>query len=219
MYLRNITRENANKIKDILLNDGLNDEISLKFDSLNMEIKIINLAKSEYDEDNNAWIKFWGGFSEENTLCMKINNRYYDLAMFLGDWAYDYEIQQMHISLYSECRQFGDYFSQIDLSQAIEDENNIYIVKKISKLTGAGAIARLNKNLGNDKNAKMNRRYLLVDKLNAEVIPYCKEEWMCLNKIKKLDLNNPNMREDILYKFVYDFIKYAFTVEEIITEN
>ncbi|HAT4250466.1 hypothetical protein [Clostridium perfringens] len=219
MWLRNITIENANKIKDILLNDGLKDEISLRFDFFNMEINITNLSESEYDENNDAWISFLDDNKENNNLCMKIKDKYYNLYMFFGDWGYKYYIPNMHISLYSNFSKFGNHFAQIDFSQAIEDDNNIYIVKKISKLTGAGAIARLNNNLGSDKNAKFGRRHLLVNKLNAEVINYEKEKWMCLSKIKKSDLNNSDMREDILYKLLYDFIKYAFTVEEIISEN
>lgn len=219
MWLRNITIENANKIKDVLLNDGLKDKISLKFDSLNMELNITDLGESVYDENNDAWISFLDDNKEDNDLCMKIKDKYYTLYMFFGDWGYQYDIPNMHISLYSSFSKFGNHFAQIDFSQAIEDDNNIYIVKKISKLTGAGVIARLNNKLGNDKNAKEGRRHLLVNKLNTEIINYEKEKWMCLSKIKKSDLKNIDMREEVLYKLLHDFIKYAFTVEEIINGN
>ena len=54
--VRNITIENANKIKDIVLNDRLKDKIALKFDSLNIELNINDLGESVYDKNNYVWI-------------------------------------------------------------------------------------------------------------------------------------------------------------------
>lgn len=56
--VRNITIENANKIKDIVLNDRLKDKIALKFDSLNIELNINDLGESVYDKNNYVWISF-----------------------------------------------------------------------------------------------------------------------------------------------------------------
>ncbi|EOU1967755.1 hypothetical protein DMN26_14585, partial [Clostridium perfringens] len=52
------TIENANKIKDIVLNDRLKDKIALKFDSLNIELNINDLGESVYDKNNYVWISF-----------------------------------------------------------------------------------------------------------------------------------------------------------------
>ena len=101
MLLRNITIENSNKIKDILLNDSLKEKISLNFDSLSIEINITDLSKSLYDENNDIWISILDNDKDNKNLCMKIKDKYYNLYMFFGDWGYQYNIPNMHVSLYS----------------------------------------------------------------------------------------------------------------------
>lgn len=218
MVLQNITKNHATILKNILLNEQLTDKISLKFNAYEgIHIKI-NSTYSEYWEENHYLCLLNTEESDED-LCMKINNRYSNLYMFVGDWGYDYDIPDMHISLYSGCSKLGNHFAQIDLSQAIEDNNNIYLVKKISKLAGKGAIARLGKGLKKDRETKIQRRDKLVEELKANIIDYHNEEWMCVSAIKKANLRNAQTREKIKYKLLYDFIKYAFTIEDIINDK
>lgn len=217
MCLEKISIENANKLKDILLNSSLKRNIKLKFPSLDLEINIDNISENYYDDYNDRdFMDLLDTTKENSDLCIKINNKYYNLRLSLGEWGYTYAIPNMHLALYSNCSRFGDYFAQLDLSQCIEDEENVYIVKKISKLSGEGAIARLNKNLGDDKLAKFGRRFLLINILKADIINYENEGWICINKVKKEDLNNEYMSEEILHNFLCDFINYAFTIEELI---
>lgn len=72
----------------------------------------------------------------------------------------------------------SDYFCQIELSKAVEDDKYIYIIKNITKLAGNGAISRLNNGLGKDRDRKHQRREELVNRLNADVISYNNNDWI-----------------------------------------
>ena len=138
----------------------------------------------------------------------------------LGEWGYKTRIPKSHLVLGTNPIKFGsDYFCQIELSQAVEDEENIYIIKNISKLAGEGAISRLNNGLGNDKARKHKRREELIERLNLEVISYDDNDWCCVYKIEKDKLNNKAYYEDIFHEFMYSFLMYALTIESIIAEK
>lgn len=96
---------------------------------------------------------------------------------------------------------------------------NIYIIKKISKLAGKGAIERLNRGLGSDTVKKRQRRVTLVDKLKADVIAFNEDEWLCVSKIDKVKIENEDSHAEILSDFLEDLLIYAFTIESIVNEK
>lgn len=214
--VRPIYKKNARKFKKILLKDTINEEIELDFDKLNAYIKIDALAETEVNGTMND-IYLLNDQIDENKLCFSINDKKYNLFLSIGDWGYDYRINDVHIVLGTNYK-FGKFFSQLELSQALEDDKYIYIIKNLTKLAGEGAISRLNKGLGSDKEAKRKRRYELVEKLNFDVINYDGNHWICIGKIDKEELENEENNSDILYDFLNNFIKYSFTIEEIIRD-
>ena len=118
----------------------------------------------------------------------------------------------------SNCSRLGNWFARIELTQALEDEEYIYILKNISKIGGRGSINRLNNGLGANKIKKHKRREVLVRNFGAETIHYNNNDWMIVSKICKNDLNNDNTCKDVLYNFIKDFVRYAFLIEEIISD-
>lgn len=157
-----------------------------------------------------------------NKFCLNINNKKHTLFINIGEWPpYKYEIENMHLVLGSSYS-FGslkEFFSQIELSQALEDEQYLYIVKNISKLAGEGSIARINSGLKSDRDKKFQRREKLVNRLNSKTIPFDNKEWLIISKIDKKDLMESSKYDDIYYNLVKDIVNYSLTIEDIIAED
>lgn len=213
---RPIYKKNAFKLKKVLLEDTIDKEIELTFNKLNAYIKINALGETEVNGAMND-IYLLNDQIDENKLCFSINDKKYDLFLSIGKWRDSYRINDVHIVLgtnYNSER----CFSQLELSQALEDDKYIYIIKNLTKLAGEGAISRLNNGLGSDKEAKRKRRAELVEKLNFDVIYYDNNDWICIAKIDKEELENEENNSNILYDFLNNFIKYSFAIEEIIAD-
>lgn len=209
-----ITVENAYKIKNIMEKAQIEKNIDLKFDVIKASIHIENLSENVYFNETNYETYLLGENNNEGSLDIK--NRKYNLKLGVSDWISNARIKGVHFCLGSGA--FGDYFAQIELSQAIEDEKYIYIVKNISKLGGEGAISRLNKN-AEDKDEKHLRRMILVEKLESKIISYNNSQWIVVDRILKSDLDDESKYPNIAYDFILNFLKYAFCIEEIIEKH
>lgn len=227
--MERITIQNAEKIKNILLNNYLdNKSINLEYKNINTIINIDGITESKkselFDDRDMEMFHFLNGEQEGNLLCMEVNNKKHQLYMNIGEWGvygnYEYEIPNMHIVLGTTSSKFGakEYFSQLEISQALEDDKYIYLVKNISKLAGEGAIARLNNGL-KEKALKYERRNRLINRLNTITKLYDDNEWMIVSKISKEDLDNEQKYNDIFYNMINDILNYSFTVEDIIEED
>ncbi len=227
--MERITIQNAEKIKNILLNNYLdNKSINLEYKNINTIINIDGITESKkselFDDRDMEMFHFLNGEQEGNLLCMEVNNKKHQLYMNIGEWGvygnYEYEIPNMHIVLGTTSSKFGakEYFSQLEISQALEDDKYIYLVKNISKLAGEGAIARLNNGL-KEKALKYERRNRLINRLNTITKLYDDNEWMIVSKISKEDLDNEQKYNDIFYNMINDILNYSFTVEDIIAED
>jgi len=215
-----ITVNNCNRIKEILISTGLIGDIEISSHNLELDLTIDSVSIPIKDEHFIDMDKVYFMF-EESTSVLKIKEREYELFFNLGEWGTrERRIPNSHLVLGTNPIKFGsDYFCQIELSQAIEDEKNIYIIKNISKLAGGGAISRLNNGLGKDKARKHIRREELIERLNLEVISYENNDWCCVYKIDKDKLNNEAYYEDIFHEFMYSFLMYALTIESIVAEK
>jgi|CZCB01.1.fsa_nt_gi hypothetical protein len=215
-----ITVNNCNTIKEILINTGLIGNIEITSQNLDLDLVIDSVSIPIKDEDFIDMEKVYFMF-EESTSVLKIKEREYELFFNLGEWgSRERRIPNSHLVLGTNPIKFGsDYFCQIELSQAVEDEENIYIIKNISKLAGEGAISRLNNGLGNDKARKHKRREELIERLDLEVISYDDNDWCCVYKIDKDKLNNETYYEEIFHEFMYSFLMYALTIESIVAEE
>lgn len=221
-----ITIDNANKIKQILLNNYIEGEtINLNYPSIKTEINISNVSENEasktFMDRSMQEMSFINEEEEENIYCMKINNRNHQIYLNIGDWGYNYRIPNMHIVL-GTTYNFGStkaYFSQLELSQALEDDNSIYIVKNITKLSGEGAISRINSGLKDNRERKIERRMELINRLDAKTIPFNKSEWLIITEINKKDLELEENHNEIFFRLMKDFINYSFSIEDIIAED
>ena len=227
--MERITIQNAEKIKNILLNNYLdNKSINLEYKNINTIINIDGITESKkselFDDRDMEMFHFLNGEQEGNLLCMEVNNKKHQLYMNIGEWGvygnYEYEIPNMHIVLGTTSSKFGakEYFSQLEISQALEDDKYIYLVKNISKLAGEGAIAMLNNGL-KEKALKYERRNRLINRLNTTTKLYDDNEWMIVSKISKEDLDNEQNHNDIFYTMIKDILNYSFTIEDIIEED
>lgn len=190
---RLIDEEKVECLKFIFLSTRLSSNIEIKKDNINL--LITNL--SEKTKNNN-----WGNdefylLNNNDNKALKINNKYYKLSVKIGWWRDTYKIKNAHITLGSSCSKLGWFFSQLELSQALEDENYIYLVKNLFKLAGDGSIARLNRGL-KFKQEKIKRRYELLNLLNADTIIFNKEEWIVVSKISKQDLKEKKLSTYII---------------------
>ena len=227
--MERITIQNAEKIKNILLNNYLdNKSINLEYKNIKTIINIDGITESKeselFDDRNMEMFNFLNGEQEGNLLCMEVNNKKHQLYMNIGEWGvygnYEYDIPNKHIVLGTTSSKFGakEYFSQLEISQALEDDKYIYLVKNISKLAGEGSIARLNNGL-KEKALKHERRNRLINRLNTTTKLYDDNEWMIVSKISKEDLDNEQKHNDIFYNMINDILNYSFTVEDIIAED
>lgn len=221
-----ITIDNANKIKQILLNNYIEGKtINLSYPSIKTEINISNVSENEasktFMDRSMQEMSFINEEEEENIYCMKINNRNHQIYLNIGDWGYNYRIPNMHIVL-GTTYNFGStkaYFSQLELSQALEDDNSIYIVKNITKLSGEGAITRINSGLKDNRERKIERRMELINRLDGKTIPFNKSEWLIITEINKKDLELEENHNEIFFRLIKDFINYSFSIEDIIAED
>jgi len=219
-----VTIENVNRIKELLKNTALNDNIEIKIPNLDLSLTVdsvsVTMQNEEFLEKYSLDMEKVYFMYQESMPVLKIRNREYELFFNLGEWGYKTRIPKSHLVLGTNPIKFGsDYFCQIELSQAVEDEENIYIIKNISKLAGEGAISRLNNGLGNDKARKHKRREELIERLDLEVISYDDNDWCCVYKIDKDKLNNETYYEEIFHEFMYSFLMYALTIESIVAEE
>ena len=219
-----VTIENVNRIKELLKNTALNDNIEIKIPNLDLSLTVdsvsVTMQNEEFLEKYSLDMEKVYFMYQESTPVLKIRNREYELFFNLGEWGYKTRIPKSHLVLGTNPIKFGsDFFCQIELSQAVEDEENIYIIKNISKLAGEGAISRLNNGLGNDKARKHKRREELIERLDLEVISYDDNDWCCVYKIDKDKLNNETYYEEIFHEFMYSFLMYALTIESIVAEE
>ena len=221
-----ITIDNANKIKQILLNNYIEGKtINLSYPSIKTEINISNVSENEasktFMDRSMQEMSFINEEEEENIYCMKINNRNHQIYLNIGDWGYNYRIPNMHIVL-GTTYNFGStkaYFSQLELSQALEVDNSIYIVKNINKLSGEGAITRINSGLKDNRERKIERRMELINRLDGKTIPFNKSEWLIITEINKKDLELEENHNEIFFRLIKDFINYSFSIDDIIAED
>lgn len=215
-----VSELNVDRLKNILLNAQLERPIYMEIPSMQLKLDLNAVSTSEQNYEVGYDMKKTSFMKNEETKIMSIKNRKYEMFYNLGEWGYDTRIPKSHICLGTTPKKFGtDYFAQIELSQALEDDNKIYLVKCVSKLSGEGSISRLNNGLRKNKVAKHQRRTDLVNFLSKKIIDFGNQKWMCLIEIDKADILNEEKAGKIVTDIMENFIQYALKVEEIIYEH
>lgn len=211
--------ENAEIIKKLMLNTQLSDEINVRVNKGDIRLLATKVSENNVEEE-------WGNEeffleNEETDKTLVINNKNYWISIKVGWWRDTYRIPNAHITLGTNYYGFGagrKFFSQLELSQALEDKEYIYLVKNISNLSGEGSISRLNSGL-KDRNKKVSRRNELVRKLDGEIISFDNYDWLIVSKLKKEEIYEEEKHSKLFTKFMHDFLIYSFTIEEIILED
>ena len=209
-----ITQNEANRIKQILNETGLKEDINIEVLNGKYKINAFNITESfkteryEYDMD-----EFYLMDKTNKYDVLEYKNKLYEVFVNLGEWAYKTELKNSHITVGSS--KFHDYSFQLELSQAIKDKENIYIVKNITNLSGKGALVRLYRGLGKDRAKKEKRRERFVEEFNSERLKYEGKEWIVISKISLKDLFDDNKGKDIFYDLLISILKAMLLVEGI----
>lgn len=209
-----ITQNEANRIKQILNETGLKEDINIEVLNGKYKINAFNITESfkteryEYDMD-----EFYLMDKTNKYDVLEYKNKLYEVFVNLGEWAYKTELKNSHITVGSS--KFHDYSFQLELSQAIKDKENLYIVKNISNLAGNGALVRLYRGLGKDRAKKEKRRERFVEEFNSEILKYEGKEWIVISKISLKDLFDDNKGKDIFYDLLISILKAMLLVEGI----
>ena len=209
-----ITQNEANIIKQILNETGLKEDINIEVLNGKYKINAFNITESfkteryEYDMD-----EFYLMDKTNKYDVLEYKNKLYEVFVNLGEWAYKTELKNSHITVGSS--KFHDYSFQLELSQAIKDKENIYIVKNITNLSGKGALVRLYRGLGKDRAKKEKRRERFVEEFNSEILKYEGKEWIVISKISLKDLFDDNKGKDIFYDLLISILKAMLLVEGI----
>lgn len=209
-----ITQKEADRIKDILNNTGLKESIIIEVLDGKYKINAYNVTESytseRYEYDMNEFY-LMDGNDEFNVLECK--NKLYEVFISFGEWGYKTRLKNTHITAGSS--KFHDYSFQLELSQAIKDKENIYIVKNITNLAGNGALVRLYRGLGKDRAKKENRRERFIEEFNSEILKYEGKEWIVISKISLEKLFDDDTSEDIFYDLLNSILKAMLLVEGI----
>ncbi|MGH4120912.1 hypothetical protein [Clostridium sp.] len=195
MY-KSISHINIDKFKDVLFNaDFTSEKIQLEIPKLDISITIdsVSLAVSIIDFDY---------------LCSFFNNESPDVVEYKGKkYLMELEIWErnlvgnkysINISLTCECNDFdsafGYNFYQIELAEALEDNENIYLVRNISKF------------FDNSTSSE-------IEEYGSEILFHKNEKFLLISKFKKSSLDEIVKHCEIYSNFLKSFIKCAFINE------
>lgn len=209
-----ITQNEANRIKQILNETGLKEDINIEVLNGKYKINAFNITasyKSEHYGYNMNEFYLMDNHNKYNVLGYK--NKLYEVFVNFGKWGYETRLNNTHITVGSS--KSHDYSFQLELSQAIKDKENLYIVKNISNLAGNGALVRLYRGLGKDRAKKEKRRERFVEEFNSEILKYEGKEWIVISKISLKDLFDDNKGKDIFYDLLISILKAMLLVEGI----
>ena len=209
-----ITQSEADRIIQILNETRLKEDINIEVLDGKYKINAFNITesyKSEHHGYNMNEFYLMDNHNKYNVLEYK--NKLYEVFVNFGEWAYKTRLNNTHITAGSS--KFHDYSFQLELSQAIKDKENLYIVKNITNLAGNGALVRLYRGLGKDRAKKENRRQRFIEEFNSRILKYEGKEWIVISKILLDDLFDDNKNEEIFYDLLISILKAMLLVEGI----
>ena len=209
-----ITQSEADRIIQILNETRLKEDINIEVLDGKYKINAFDITesyKSEHHGYNMNEFYLMDNHNKYNVLEYK--NKLYEVFVNFGEWAYKTRLNNTHITAGSS--KFHDYSFQLELSQAIKDKENLYIVKNISNLAGNGALVRLYRGLGKDRSKKENRRQRFIEEFNSRILKYEGKEWIVISKILLDDLFDDNKNEEIFYNLLNSILKAMLLVEGI----
>lgn len=208
-----ITQNEANRIKQILNETGLKEDINIEVLNGKYKINAFDITESYKSEHYDNMNEFYLMDNHNKYNVLEYKNKLYEVFVNFGEWGYKTRLNNTHITVGSS--KSHDYSFQLELSQAIKGKENLYIVKNISNLAGNGALVRLYRGLGKDRAKKEKRRERFVEEFNSEILKYEGKEWIVISKISLKDLFDDNKGKDIFYDLLISILKAMLLVEGI----
>lgn len=209
-----ITQNEADRIKQILNETGLKGDINIEVLDGKYKINAFNVTEgiksARYGYDMN---EFYLMDNNDKYDVLQYKNKLYEVFVSWGEWAYETRLKNTHITAGSS--KFHDYSFQLELSQAIKDEENLYIIKNITNLAGNGALVRLYRGLGKYRAEKENRKERFIEEFNSEILKYEGKEWIVISKISLEGLFDDNKNQGIFYDLLNSILKAMLLVEGI----
>ena len=193
MY-RLISDKEINKVKEILMTTDLKE--SLIFDP----------------NDVGYYVNINGNHIKEHVHFT------YDKArevLFHKGKSYGIDYQLDHNKIVFSSDKFRDHCFQVDLNLVLKDDDSLYFVKNISNLAGKGAISRLYRGLGHNKEIKYYRRDQLVNELAGDCINYKNKKWLVYHQININDLYNKDLQESLYSRMMESFLRILLLIEKI----
>lgn len=209
------------EIRRLLKQQNLNKNINIKYDNIELEVNFNNLSKYYPSK------KLRSFYMDDDINAIRFENKPVMLYMYIGHWSNNNNarIKNSHISIYTNSSKIGgERFFQIELSDCIEDDKYVYILKNISKNAGNGAISRLNKySYPTTEREKRNndlreRREELIRRTYSEVINYNNNDWICIYKFDKEKLFKLSYHEELFNECIESIIAFTFSMESIVVE-
>lgn len=211
-----INQKDADRIKEILLSTWLYKEIELEAGDFRLYASSVS-ETNETEHHNPFDMQEFYLLGKENEFgVLEYKEKKYDAFVNVGQWGYETRLKDTHITLGSS--KFHDFCFQIELSQALKDENYIYIIKNVTNMAGPGAICRLYRGLKSNRTEKLKRQDLFVEKFGKEVLMYKNKDWIVISKIRLEDMYDEVKADQIFYDLV-DNIFFAMLLIENISKR
>ena len=200
MY-RKISIDNINKFNDVLLNASfLGKKIKLEISKLGININIDCISVPESINECKSASFFEGSSSYD---VVEHGNKKFNLYLHIWDRFGLKDRYTKTISLYCGCDDFPGGFSgsfyKIELSESLEDNENIYLVKNFSNF--------FNNSLSSE-----------IEEYGCDVILHNNEHFLIISKFKKSNLNDLSKHSEIFVDFLKNYIRCAFINEGFIIE-
>lgn len=211
-----ITQKEADRIKSILSKSSLKENIYIEAFNGKYIINVSGISDCHKTKNNGYDMKEFyltnNSNSEDVFKTFKYIDKSHEIFIDFGEWGYSTRLNKAHITVGAS---FHSYLFQLELSQAIKDNEYLYIVKNVTNLSGKGALVRLYRHLGKNREQKEYRKKIFIEKFNSEVLNYTDKSWIVISKIKLDDLFDSDKQDNIYYELLSGILKAMILVEGI----
>jgi hypothetical protein len=209
-----ITQAEADRIREILLYTYLYKEITLEVGDFRLNAyDVSETHETEHVHSLYEMQEFYLLGKGNEFGVIEYKQKKYNAFVNVGEWGYDTRLRNAHITLGSN--KFHDYCFQLELSQALKDENYIYLLKNVTDLSGPGAICRLYRGLKNNRAEKLKRQDMFINRLGKQVLRYEHKDWSVISKLRRKDLYDETKADQIFYDLIHDMFFVMLLTEDI----
>jgi len=212
-----INQNEADRIKEILESTWLYKNIELKVGDFLLSVSGVSESNDTEHHYPYEMSEFYLLNKDNGFDVLEYNQKKYNAFVNVGEWGTNPRLKNSHITLGSS--KFHDFCFQIELSQTVKDEKNIYILKNVTNLAGPGAICRLYRGLKSNCIEKLRRRDLFIEEFGQEVLHYENKDWAVISKINIDDLYNQDKADEIFYRLIHNMFFAMLLVESIGQSN